>query len=25
VRRWSAYLYLGYDTEPTCAGQELAP
>jgi hypothetical protein len=24
VRLWSAYYYLGYDTEPTCSEAELA-
>src|SRR5262249_3319550 len=24
TRRWSAYVYLGYDTEPTCTDPELA-
>jgi hypothetical protein len=24
VRRWSAYVYLGYDTEPTCTDREIA-
>lgn len=24
IRRWSAYVYLGYDTEPTCTDSELA-
>lgn len=24
IRRWSAYVYLGYDTEPTCSDSELA-
>jgi hypothetical protein len=24
TRRWSAYVYLGYDTEPTCRDSDLA-